>query len=95
MGLGNRVRAMLGIRAMARTQRWTFAYVWPTGSKFGATMDDLWEFEERTIAPSASKLLALRYPYLDLKTATLEQKLLGNRRIVQIRDGPRDHPARW
>lgn len=62
-GLGNRLRVTLGSRSLARWAGRDFAYVWPTGSAFGATFDELWQFGERRVSPLHSRLLSLRHPY--------------------------------
>lgn len=62
-GLGNRLRVTLGSRSLARWAGRDFAYTWPTGSAFGATFDELWQFGERRISTLHSRALALRHPY--------------------------------
>lgn len=64
-GLGNRVRAVLGSYALAKHEGRGFAYSWPTGTTFGARMDELWDFDLPVISPAASKLLEHLYPPRD------------------------------
>ena len=62
-GLGNRLRVTLGAKSLAEYTGRRFAYTWPIGSKFGARMTELWEFPERRLPVTASRMLSLRYPY--------------------------------
>jgi hypothetical protein len=83
-GLGNRVRVVLGARALARATGRDFAYVWPVGRRFGARLDELWQIRARRIPASLSRLLALRYPYGDHTLACLHGRAREDR-IWQIR----------
>lgn len=71
-GLGNRVRAVLGSRVLARHEGRHFSYVWPTGAQFGAALEDLWVFDAPVVSSTASRLLAMKYPYRDNTLAWLD-----------------------
>lgn len=62
-GLGNRLRVTLGARSLAEWAGRDFAYTWPTGRRFGATLEEMWSFGERRISPLRSRVLSLRHPY--------------------------------
>lgn len=62
-GLGNRVRSLLGARALATAHDRTLLYTWPTGRHFGASMDDLWRFDVRRVPTAVSVALTPWYPY--------------------------------
>lgn len=83
-GLGNRVRAILGSRVLARHEGRHFAYVWPTGSQFGATLEQLWEFDAPRVPSAASRLLTPKYPYRD-NTLTWLDPAARAERLWQIR----------
>ncbi len=84
-GLGNRVRAVLGTRVLARTEGRQFAYVWRTGKFFGARMDELWEFDEPTLPWWVSQPLAARYPFRDNKACDWVDDDARTRRVWQVR----------
>jgi hypothetical protein len=99
-GLGNRMRVVLGARALAEHEGRSFAYVWPTGRGFGARLDELWEFDARRWPESLSRALAPVYPYRDASLVWLDDEALRER-VWQIRtphalslpDGAPDWPA--
>lgn len=85
-GLGNRVRVVLGAQSLAALEGRAFAYVWPTGKRFGPRFSDLWDFSGRTVPRTVSRLLARRYPYVDASLDWLDD---AKRRepVWQIRTG--------
>jgi len=83
-GLGNRMRAVLGVRALAEAEGRAFAYVWPTGRGFGARLDELWEFDERRWPEAVSRALAPIAPYRDEGLGWLDESA-RRERIWQIR----------
>lgn len=82
-GLGNRLRVTLGARSLARWADRDFAYVWPTGTAFGASFDELWQFGEKRISPLHSRLLSVRHPYRRHELDWLESA--RDDRVWQIR----------
>lgn len=64
-GLGNRVRVVLGSRALARRENRSFSYVWPVDRRFGARFDELWRFDEPQTSPVRAALLSTRLGYRD------------------------------
>ena len=83
-GLGNRIRVVLGARALADSERRRFYFTWPVGRSFGARLDELWTLPTRPIAPIVSKALSLRYPYRDASLQWLDDRVRSER-ILQIR----------
>ncbi|MFP7760253.1 hypothetical protein [Marisediminicola sp. LYQ85] len=83
-GLGNRVRVVLGCRSLARAEGRAFFYTWTTGADFGATMDELWSFNERTMSRSAARALAVRFPYRDNTLEWLDDAARADR-VLQIK----------
>lgn len=82
-GLGNRVRAVLGARSLARYVRRNFAYTWPLGDRFGARFDELWTIGDRVVPELISRGLAVRYPYRSEDLAWVEDA--RRQRVWQIR----------
>lgn len=82
-GLGNRVRAVLGARALARGVDRSFRYSWPVHRRFGARLDQLWEIDDPTVAPWVSRALATAYPYRDESLQWMDGA--ARSRIWQIR----------
>jgi hypothetical protein len=64
-GLGNRIRTVLGGEVLARLEGRTFAYTWPTGAQFGASFDELWEYDRMRLPALVSRALAWPVPYRD------------------------------
>jgi hypothetical protein len=62
-GLGNRLRSLLGARALAGSEQRTLLYAWPTGRHFGARLTDLWQFDAPQVSTALSAALSWRYPY--------------------------------
>lgn len=83
-GLGNRVRAVLGSRVLARHEGRSFAYTWPVGRNFGATMDSLWDFDSPVVSTVLSRLASHRYPYRDNELHWLDSQA-RTERLWQIR----------
>lgn len=83
-GLGNRVRSVLGSRVLARHEGRNFAYVWPTGNQFGATLEQLWEFDAPVVSSATSRLLTMKYPYRDNTLGWLDAAA-RSQRLWQIR----------
>ncbi|MCX7523039.1 hypothetical protein OSC27_12220 [Microbacterium sp. STN6] len=83
-GLGNRMRAVLGARVLARVEGRGFAYTWPTGRLFGARLDVLWDFDEKVVSAAASRLLSRKYPYRGNELNWLGENA-RSQRIWQIR----------
>ena len=86
-GLGNRIRVVLGGRVLARTEGREFAYVWPTGAKFGPRLTDLWNVDYRHVPQSLSRLLSVRYPYRDDPSLSWIDDSTRMDRLWQIRTG--------
>lgn len=84
-GLGNRVRSVVGSRVLARAESREFAYVWPVGRLFGARFDELWDVHDRTVPPSVSRALALRYPFRDNLARSWVGEQTRQERVWQIR----------
>lgn len=84
-GLGNRVRAVLGARVLARYEGRRFAYVWRVGDAFGARFDELWEVSDRTVPWAFSRALALRYPFRDNDARRWVNDAARAERVWQIR----------
>ena len=82
-GLGNRMRSVMGSRALARQHRREFAYCWPLGKHFGARLTDLWNVEDPEIPSPVSRALALRYPFRDESLTWIPAA--QNQRLWQIR----------
>jgi len=59
------MRVLLGARVLARHRDRGFAYAWPTGRFFGASLTTLWDFEDLRVPAWFSRALALRYTYRD------------------------------
>jgi hypothetical protein len=83
-GLGNRVRAVLGARVLARHAEREFLYVWPTGRHFGAALDDLWSVDYRRVPHVVSSALRVRYPYRDHSLTWIGPRA-ESERVWQIR----------
>lgn len=49
-GLGNRVRTLLSLEAIAKVNEQRFAYHWPVGPRFGAPIQRLWRYEADQLA---------------------------------------------
>lgn len=86
LGLGNRLRAVLGARALARLEGRSFSYSWPTGRTFGARLDQLWQFPEKRISTARVRLLRIRYPYRDSSLRWLDDET-RNARTWLIKTG--------
>lgn len=87
VGLGNRVRVVLGCRSLAELEGRRLYYVWPTGKLFGPEFSDLWDFTGgRKISRAASRLLARRYPYVDHTLTWLDDAKRAER-VWQVRTG--------
>lgn len=86
VGLGNRLRVVLGCKSLADLERRRFYYVWPTGPRFGPTFPELWQFDGRTVSRATSRLLARRYPYVDETLSWLDDAK-RRERLWQIRTG--------
>ncbi len=84
-GLGNRVRAVLGARTLARSEGRDFAYVWPVNREFGASLSDLWQVEDRRIPAALSRALTVRYPFRDNDAARWVDDEARRERVWQIR----------
>lgn len=84
-GLGNRVRAVLGARTLARWEGREFAYVWPVNRDFGAGLADLWDVPDRRVPASLSRALAVRYPFHDHRADTWVDDRAREERVWQIR----------
>ena len=84
-GLGNRMRALLGARALAELEHRDFAYVWPTGTPFGAHLTDLWECDLRRLPTAAHQVLRLRYPERDWSLRWLDEA--RDRSVWLVRTG--------
>ncbi|MBO0901673.1 hypothetical protein J1G43_17060 [Cellulomonas sp. zg-ZUI22] len=98
-GLGNRMRALLGARSLARREARGFAYVWPTGRSFGAQLRDLWDDDARDDAARdparddalrrlpgvAHRALRLRYPHRDWSLHWLDDA--RDERVWLVRTG--------
>jgi hypothetical protein len=84
-GLGNRVRAVLGSRVVARREGRRFAYVWPTGKTFGARFDELWEVPDPVVTAAVSRALALRYPFKGNDVTAWLDDATRQERVWQIR----------
>lgn len=82
-GLGNRIRSVLGSRALARRHGRRFAYAWPTGRYFGARLDQLWQIDDPTIPSLASRAAALRFQFHDETLSWVPAS--ANERIWQVR----------
>ncbi|MCL3861284.1 hypothetical protein [Actinotalea sp. K2] len=85
-GLGNRVRVVLGAKALAEAEERQFLFVWPTGRLFGPDFSDLWRFEGTTIPRAVSRAMARWYPYVD-ETLTWLDDDKRTERVWQIRTG--------
>ena len=85
-GLGNRIRVVLGAKMLADSEGRNFYYVWPTGSKFGPKLTDLWHFDGKPINQYLSKALSVKYPYLDESLDWLDESRRSSW-IWQIRTG--------
>lgn len=83
-GLGNRVRAVLGSEVLARLEGRRFAYAWPTGSAFGASFDELWEYDRLRLPTPVSRAIAWRVPYRDGRLGWLDETA-RDEKIWQIR----------
>lgn len=86
VGLGNRIRVVLGSKSLAERENRRFYYVWPTGARFGPNLADLWEFRGRTLSRATSRLLAKRWGYVD-ETLTWLTDAKRAERLWQIRTG--------
>lgn len=86
VGLGNRIRVVLGSKSLAERENRRFYYVWPTGARFGPAFDELWEFRGRTVSRATSRLLAKRWGYVD-ETLTWLTEAKRSERLWQIRTG--------
>lgn len=84
-GLGNRVRSLLGARALAGAQHRALLYTWPTGRHFGASMNDLWRFDAKRVPSVVSLALSPRYPYRGAELDWMDAH--RNEAIWQIRTG--------
>ena len=84
-GLGNRVRAVLGARTLARWEDREFAYVWQVNRDFGASLSDLWQVPDRRIPAALSRALAVRYPFHDHDAAGWVDDAARRERVWQIR----------
>lgn len=86
LGLGNRLRLVLGCQALAQLENRSFYYTWPTGKSFGPKMNELWKFDAPTLPTTLSQILSIKFPYQDEKLAWLTD---GKRseRIWQIKTG--------
>lgn len=85
-GLGNRVRVVLGAKALAELENRRLFYVWPTGTLFGPRFTDLWNFRGHTIPRSVSRAFAPIYPYHDEKLDWINDRE-RRRPLWQIRTG--------
>jgi hypothetical protein len=85
-GLGNRMRTVLGAQSLAELERRHFAYCWPTGARFGTTLDELWDMKADTVPLWLTRGLSLRYPFRDGVLAWLDDDARAER-IWQIRTG--------
>ena len=84
-GLGNRVRAVLGARTLARSEGREFAYVWPVNRDFGASLSDLWQVEDRRIPATLSRVMSARYPFRDNEAVRWVDDAARRERVWQIR----------
>ena len=82
-GLGNRVRSVIGARALARRHDRRFAYAWPTGRTFGARFDELWRVTDPTVPELLTRVAAVRYPFRDASLTWVSES--KDQRIWQIR----------
>lgn len=82
-GLGNRIRSVLGARALARRHERKFGYSWPTGRHFGARLDQLWQITDPVVPPAVSRLASWRYPFRDETLAWVDGAT--GERIWQVR----------
>ena len=83
-GLGNRMRVVLGAQALARFEGRSFAYVWPTGRGFGASLEELWEFDARRWPTAVSRALTPFFPYRDAGLGWIDDAA-RTERVWQIR----------
>ena len=83
-GLGNRIRAVLGARILARAEGRAFAYTWPVGKAFGAAFSELWDFQEPLVSTAISRLVSPCFPYKDNKLLWLNAAARAQR-VWQIR----------
>lgn len=74
LGLGNRVRSVLGVRELARHEDREFAYSWPVGSAFGARFDELWQVEDRVVPFTPLRGLGLLGRYRDGRLGWLDDR---------------------
>lgn len=82
-GLGNRLRVALGSQSLAEWADRGFAYTWPTGRRFGARFDELWQVGQPALPVAVSRLLSLRHPYRSADLDWLEDA--ADDRVWQIR----------
>jgi hypothetical protein len=85
-GLGNRIRVVLGAQSLAELEGRSFAYVWPTGPKFGPRFDQLWRFEAPVVPRAVSRVLARWAPYRDASLGWVTEET-RRERLWQIRTG--------
>jgi len=85
-GLGNRMRTILGAQSLAELEERQFAYCWPTGRRFGASLDELWKFEQRSVPLLVTRALALKYPFRKGDLDWLDDSARAER-VWQIRTG--------
>lgn len=85
-GLGNRVRATLGARNLARLTGRKLFVVWPRGKAFEPAFSDLWQGRVGTPLPLlASRALAVRYPFRDGRLTDIRDD--DSCRVWQVRTG--------
>ena len=72
LGLGNRVRSVLGVRSLAFAEGREFAYSWPVGRAFGARFDELWRVEDRTVPYTPLRVLGQLGRYRDGRLGWLD-----------------------
>lgn len=84
-GLGNRVRAVLGARVLAREEGRDFAYVWRVGRAFGARFDELWDVPDRRLPGPVSQALTPLYPFRDNDARAWVDDDARRARVWQVR----------
>ena len=86
VGLGNRLRVVLGAKSLAESEGREFYYVWPTGPRFGPRLSDLWVYRGRTLSRATSRLMARKWPYVDESLTWLDDAKRRDR-IWQLHTG--------
>jgi hypothetical protein len=84
-GLGNRVRAVLGGKALARSEDRELAYVWPVNRHFGASFADLWDVADRRVPATLSRALLPAYPFHDQRAVDWVDDEARRARVWQVR----------